>query len=254
MWPCVALDGSTWPYRLGSRPFREARRDPAWPCAAPDGLAPVQTCPTPGRRRVPRRCRLPFGRLRATKPVVNVSSRPRPRTASNSPDHPPPGASRKIAPVRRPKSVLRVLSRSGCATRAVIAAKAARCPRLRIAGSHDSHLAGVLRTCGAVVVEPQTQLDTSACLEIPEMAGAIRHLRIVAALEHDTVFSKRAVEVVQRWLRVHAWSRRSSRPPPAKHDVSTARVRARRQHAMSAMPSACPIRTRGKRGIVWTDS
>ena len=42
MWPCVALDGSTWPYRLGSRPFREARRDPAWPCAAPDGTG---TCP-----------------------------------------------------------------------------------------------------------------------------------------------------------------------------------------------------------------
>src|SRR6267378_4616975 len=69
MWPCVALDGPTWPYRLGSRPFREARRDPAWLCAAQMGLAPVQTCPTPGRRRVPRRCRLPFGRLRATKPV-----------------------------------------------------------------------------------------------------------------------------------------------------------------------------------------
>src|SRR6267378_1672585 len=33
------------------------------------GLAPVQTCPTPRRRRVPRRCQLSFGRLRPAKPV-----------------------------------------------------------------------------------------------------------------------------------------------------------------------------------------
>jgi len=43
---------------------------------------------------------------------------------------------------------------------------------------------------------------------------------------------------------------RGPRPPSAKHDVSTTRVRARRQHAMSAMLSRAPFGRGAKRGIV----
>ena len=42
MWPCIALDGHAWPYRLWKATLQNTRRNPAWPCAAVGGTG---ACP-----------------------------------------------------------------------------------------------------------------------------------------------------------------------------------------------------------------